>query len=64
MRSAVEQGGTTLRDFVGGDGKPGYFKQQLNVYERGGEPCRGCGELLIEKRIGQRSSVYCRHCQT
>ena len=64
LTAAVTQGGTTLRDFVGGDGKPGYFRQQLNVYDRGGQACHGCGELLLEKRIGQRSSVYCRHCQT
>ncbi len=36
LAAAIEQGGTTLRDFVGGDGKPGYFKQQLDVYGRGG----------------------------
>ena len=27
LAAAIEQGGTTLRDFVGGDGKPGYFAQ-------------------------------------
>ena len=34
---AIERGGTTLRDFVGGDGKPGYFQQELFVYGRGGD---------------------------
>jgi formamidopyrimidine-DNA glycosylase len=63
LTSAVTQGGTTLRDFVGGDGKPGYFRQQLNVYDRAGQPCRGCGEILSESRVGQRSTVYCRLCQ-
>jgi len=64
LAAAVNQGGTTLRDFVGGDGKPGYFKQQLNVYGRAGEPCRGCGEILTEIRLGQRSTVFCRRCQS
>ncbi|MCZ6829112.1 MAG: bifunctional DNA-formamidopyrimidine glycosylase/DNA-(apurinic or apyrimidinic site) lyase [Gammaproteobacteria bacterium] len=64
LAAAVTQGGTTLRDFVGGDGKPGYFQQQLNVYDRAGEPCRGCGEALTETRVGQRSTVFCRRCQT
>ena len=64
LAAAVEQGGTTLRDFVGGDGKPGYFRQQLNVYDHGGEPCPRCGEILTETRLGQRSTVYCRHCQS
>ncbi len=63
LTSAIEQGGTTLRDFVGSDGKPGYFAQQLLVYGRTGEPCRVCGGALREARLGQRSSVYCVTCQ-
>ena len=63
LARAIEQGGTTLKDFVGGDGKPGYFKQQLNVYGRGGEPCNHCGKPLKEKHIGQRATVFCTQCQ-
>lgn len=63
LGSAIRQGGTTLRDFVGGDGKPGYFRQQLQVYGRGGEPCRNCGQTLREVRLGARTTVYCRDCQ-
>ena len=63
LQRAIDAGGTTLRDFVGGDGKPGYFRQQLQVYGRGGEPCERCGSALQVERIGQRSSVYCRRCQ-
>lgn len=60
---AIERGGTTLRDFVGGDGKPGYFAQELHVYGRGKLPCNSCGKSLTEKRLGQRSTVYCTNCQ-
>ncbi|MDP4789476.1 MAG: bifunctional DNA-formamidopyrimidine glycosylase/DNA-(apurinic or apyrimidinic site) lyase [Haliea sp.] len=63
LTSAINQGGTTLRDFVGGDGKPGYFAQQLTVYGRAGAPCTGCGRPLREVRLGQRSTVYCVACQ-
>lgn len=63
LTNAIDQGGTTLRDFVGGDGKPGYFAQQLYVYGRSGEPCKHCGTLLRDKVIGQRASVYCIACQ-
>jgi formamidopyrimidine-DNA glycosylase len=63
LTSAIEQGGTTLRDFVGGDGKPGYFAQQLYAYGRGGQPCKRCGGTLRERRLGQRSTVYCVTCQ-
>jgi len=63
LTSAVEQGGTTLRDFVGGDGKPGYFAQRLYVYGRGGEACKACGSRLREIRLGQRTTVFCVTCQ-
>jgi formamidopyrimidine-DNA glycosylase len=63
LAAAIIQGGTTLRDFVGGDGKPGYFKQALSVYGRGGEDCPGCGKMLTEIKLGQRSTVFCRSCQ-
>ncbi|MDR9469281.1 bifunctional DNA-formamidopyrimidine glycosylase/DNA-(apurinic or apyrimidinic site) lyase [Marinospirillum sp.] len=63
LAAAIEQGGTTLRDFVGGDGKPGYFAQQLDAYGRAGQPCRKCSAALQETRIGQRASVFCPQCQ-
>ncbi len=60
---AIERGGTTLRDFIGGDGQPGYFQQELFAYGRGGQLCKVCGTTLSEVRLGQRSSVFCRRCQ-
>ena len=63
LKAAIEQGGTTLRDFVNGNGEPGYFQQTLAVYGRGGQPCRHCGTLLKEIKLGQRSSVFCPNCQ-
>ena len=63
LADAIEQGGTTLRNFVDSEGNPGYFKQKLQVYGRTGKPCRHCGEALKEVRLGQRTTVYCRHCQ-
>ena len=63
LERSIKSGGTTLRDFVGGDGKPGYFVQQLLVYGRGGEPCSRCRSKLREFRQGQRTTVYCPRCQ-
>ena len=63
LNDSIAQGGTTLRDFVNGDGKPGYFKQQLNVYGKAGEPCISCQVAIREIRQGQRSSFYCPKCQ-
>lgn len=61
---AIKQGGTTLRDFVGSDGKPGYFKQELSVYGRSGQPCKHCKYPLTEIKQAQRTTVYCTRCQT
>lgn len=63
LRRAIKQGGTTLKDFVNSDGKPGYFKQKLQVYGRGGQPCFSCQTELIEKKLAQRATVYCPTCQ-
>ncbi|OSM97788.1 MULTISPECIES: bifunctional DNA-formamidopyrimidine glycosylase/DNA-(apurinic or apyrimidinic site) lyase [Lonsdalea] len=60
---SIEQGGTTLRDFLQSDGKPGYFAQELQVYGRSGEPCRHCGTLIESLKQGQRSTFFCRSCQ-
>ena len=63
LARSIEKGGTTLRDFVQAEGKPGYFQQQLNVYGRTGEDCTVCGSLIRQISQGQRSSFYCSYCQ-
>ena len=63
LEEAVAQGGTTLRDYVGGDGRPGYFKLSLSVYDREGAPCKACAAPIRREVRGQRASFYCPHCQ-
>lgn len=63
LAKAIAQGGTTLKDFVGSDGKPGYFSQQLNVYGRKDEPCMQCDAPIKQITQGQRSTFYCTNCQ-
>ncbi|WP_100637881.1 bifunctional DNA-formamidopyrimidine glycosylase/DNA-(apurinic or apyrimidinic site) lyase [Marinobacter salexigens] len=63
LSAAILMGGTTLRDFVNSDGKPGYFAQSLLVYGRAGEPCPDCTAPLKEIRMSGRSTVYCTRCQ-
>jgi formamidopyrimidine-DNA glycosylase len=63
LAKAIEQGGTTLKDFAQADGKPGYFAQQLLVYGRAGEACFECGGLIREQKIGQRNTFFCSVCQ-
>ncbi len=63
LRLAIAKGGSSLKDFLNSDGKPGYFTQELTVYGRAGLPCLQCQSLLQLSRIGQRASVYCQQCQ-
>lgn len=63
LGAAINAGGTTLRDFVGSEGKPGYFSVHLQVYGRAGEPCHACGTEICLLSLGQRSTYYCPHCQ-
>jgi len=63
LAEAVEIGGTTLRDYVNAEGTPGYFAQQLFVYERANEPCRACKSPIKQFTQGQRSTYWCAVCQ-
>jgi formamidopyrimidine-DNA glycosylase len=63
LAKAIEAGGTTLRDFYGGDGEPGYFQRELEVYGRADEPCLRCKRSVSVVILGQRSTYYCKDCQ-
>lgn len=63
LLEAVEQGGTTIRDFTSAEGSPGYFVQKLAVYGREEQPCVRCKSSIRNRRIGGRSSFYCPKCQ-
>jgi formamidopyrimidine-DNA glycosylase len=60
---AIEQGGTTIRDFATPTGDLGYFAVQLKVYGKLGEPCPRCDTPLRDSRIANRSTVWCARCQ-
>ena len=64
LTKAIQRGGSTLRDFVDGMGAPGYFQQQLAVYQRAGYACPHCQSKIVTCLIGQRSAFYCHVCQT
>lgn len=63
LSKAIEAGGTSLRDFVREDGRPGYFAQELDVYGRTGKPCVRCGTSIEQRPQAQRSSYLCPRCQ-
>jgi len=63
LKKSIEQGGTTLKDFINENGKPGYFQQTLCVYGRTAEPCLKCGHPIKQITQAQRSTFYCTNCQ-
>lgn len=63
LQEALKAGGSSLRDFFGADGNPGYFQQSYFVYGRTDEPCRVCAKPIFTIRLGQRSTFYCKTCQ-
>ena len=63
LRAAIRAGGSSLRDFVGSDGAPGYFQRRAWVYDREGKECRRCGAFIRRIVQGQRATFYCPGCQ-
>lgn len=63
LKTAIEMGGTTLRDFTDSTGNPGYFNQALQVYGRAGKTCVQCKSTIQQQKIGQRVTYYCPVCQ-
>lgn len=63
LARAVQQGGSTLRDFSNADGEAGHFQLEAMVYGRQGLACRVCTTPIQVIRQGQRSSFFCTKCQ-
>jgi len=64
LTEAIEQRGSSFRDYRDASGESGKFVSFLAVYGRGGEPCRRCGAKLIETHeIDGRQTVLCARCQ-
>ena len=63
LHDALKAGGSSLRDFFGADGNPGYFQQEYFTYGRTSEPCKVCSKPIQCIRLGQRSTFFCSNCQ-
>lgn len=64
ITNALENGGTTLSDFVNADGAEGENADYLWVYDRAGQPCMRCA-TKIKRAVHQgRATYYCPTCQT
>lgn len=63
LAEAIDEGGTTLRDYADPGGRSGGFADRCLVYGREGEPCRRCGARVVRMVLGARSAYYCPRCQ-
>lgn len=63
LSRAIEAGGSTISDFIGSSGSPGYFQLQLRVYGRADSPCAQCGTIIEKIKIGGRATFFCPRCQ-
>jgi formamidopyrimidine-DNA glycosylase len=64
LRAAIEQRGTSFRDYQDPYGGRGGFLSLAKVYGRAGEPCMRCGtKLRATHAIENRITVWCPQCQ-
>lgn len=63
LAQAIEQGGSSLRDFKDAHGAQGHFQLSTQVYGREGQPCRVCGTPVRRIQQAQRSTFFCPICQ-
>ena len=63
LSRAVQQGGSTLRNFSSANGDAGHFQLEAMVYARAGDACKVCTTPIKAIRQGQRSTFFCPQCQ-
>ena len=63
LSEGIANRGTTVRDYLDGDGIPGTYQNLLRVYGKEGQPCPTCSAPIVRKKVGGRSSFFCPHCQ-
>ncbi len=63
LELGIENRGTSLRDYVDGEGRSGEFQKLLQVYGKYKEPCPRCRTVLLKAKVAGRTSSYCPKCQ-
>jgi formamidopyrimidine-DNA glycosylase len=63
LREAIRHRGSSISDYLDGEGQPGSFQERFRVYDREGQPCRICARLIQRETRGGRSSFFCPLCQ-
>jgi formamidopyrimidine-DNA glycosylase len=63
LRAAIEQGGSSVSDYVDAAGVKGFFQLEHRVYMRTGQPCLVCGTPIRRLLVAGRGTHYCPVCQ-
>jgi len=63
LLESIEQGGSSISDYVDGDGRKGSFQDRHRVYGRAGESCYDCGVAIERIVVAQRGTHICPRCQ-
>ncbi len=63
MMQSIERGGTTFYSFLTADGKKGNFSDELEVFDRAGQPCYKCGNIISKTQHAGRGTHFCSTCQ-
>jgi formamidopyrimidine-DNA glycosylase len=64
LQEAIKHKGSSISDYLDGEGQPGSFQKRFRVYDREGKPCRSCATPIQRATRGGRSSFFCPTCQT
>lgn len=63
LNLAIENRGCSVANYVDLAGERGAFQRLRRVYQREGEPCYRCGELICRIKQHGRSTYFCPSCQ-
>jgi len=63
LQQAIKCGGSTIADFLGTSGNPGYFQLRFRVYDREGKNCCRCTSRIRKIVVGGRATYFCPTCQ-
>ncbi|MGA7411169.1 MAG: bifunctional DNA-formamidopyrimidine glycosylase/DNA-(apurinic or apyrimidinic site) lyase [Bryobacteraceae bacterium] len=63
LAAAIEHRGSSVSDYVDGDGERGAFQNLHQVYGKADEPCPRCGTAIRRVVVGQRGTHFCPRCQ-
>lgn len=64
LREAIRYRGSSISDYLDGEGRRGGFQERFRVYDREGQPCLACTTPIQREMRGGRSTFFCPTCQT